>query len=170
MSAVETAVRAIQTHDQLLLDQLKPLEQEAARLKAELVAVEELANEIRSRLQLPSPEAKRTKRSSRKPAKPCAKKADVMEAAISLVRAHQPIELSDLETKLKNKLSSESGFSLSGVALRFKECLASDEFAPDQNGLICLASTAPATGSANPSGATETNQNLDVDGSTERRI
>lgn len=166
MSAVETAVQAIQTHDQLLLDQLKPLEQEAARLKAELVAVEELANEIRSRLRLPSSEAKRTKRSSRKPTKPCAKKTDVMAAAISLVRTHQPIELSELETKLKHKLSSESGFSLSGVALRFKECLASDEFAPDQNGSICIASRAPAKQKSDASGKPENDRNFNVDGST----
>ena len=170
MSAVETATQAIQAHDQLLLDQLQPLEQEAERLKSELAAIEDLAHEIRSRLKIPAAEPKRTKRGSRKPTKPCAKKADVMQVTRSLIKANQPIELSDLETKLKQELSSEQGFSLSGVALRFKECIVSDEFAPDRNGWICLASDGDADGSEGSNRSPAIEQNLNVDGSTNRSI
>lgn len=139
MSAIDDALKAIHDHDQLLLAQLEPLEQEAARLEARLATVQELRDEIKSRLKAPSARQKPTKSEPRRSSKPCAKKADVLLAIRDLVSQNQPIERSDLESLVKHKLRDERNFSLSGAKLRIQECLNSGEFSIDELGVVCLS-------------------------------
>jgi hypothetical protein len=140
MSAVENATQAIHAHNQMLLEQLEPLRIEKQRFIDELATIEKLIAEIESRLKREGHTEKKGNRKPRKQSKPCAKKADVLAATRELVSDHQPIELGQLEAKLKQELSVERGFSLSGVALRLRECLSTTQFSSDPDGNICFAS------------------------------
>ncbi|WP_430451105.1 hypothetical protein [Rhodopirellula europaea] len=138
MSAVDNALKVIHDHDQLLLDQLQPLEQEASELEARLATIHELRDEIKSRLKVPPEKKSSPKRQTRRASRPCAKKADVLLALRDLVSQNQPIDRSDLESLAKHKLRDEQNFSLSGVKLRLQECLSSDEFSIDDAGFVSL--------------------------------
>jgi chromosome segregation ATPase len=73
---------------------------------------------------------------ARKSSKPYATKETVMEACLSIVEENAPILKADLELLVKDKISKGMGFSLSGVQLRLRECLASTYLSIAPDGLV----------------------------------
>lgn len=83
-------------------------------------------------------------KAGRKASKPYARKETVMNVCLDIAKQNAPIPKADLEALVKDKLGDEQGFSLSGVQLRLRECLAGDTFEVTENGMVSLATT-PAT-------------------------
>lgn len=80
----------------------------------------------------------KSKKRNRKPPKPCATKEEVMKVCTSIAALKPALNKPDFESKVKAKLSSELGYSLSGVQLRLRECLASRRIQISEEGLVSL--------------------------------
>jgi len=128
----------IQAARSSLLKQLEPLAIEHAEAKERLDAIEQTKTMLEAALKALEEPRKAKSKATRKASKPYARKDDVMAVCVALVQANQPIAKSDLKSLAKHKLSEDQGFNLSGVSLRLSECLASETFQVDADGMVTV--------------------------------
>ena len=136
MNLVENAREA-------LLAQLDPIEREAAEIKERLDEINQAKAPLEAALKALEPSKKSKPKAARKASKPCARKADVRDVCLALVKENPAINQSELKELAKDKLASDLGFSLSGVSLRLRECLSSDMFSIGPDGTVSITSATP---------------------------
>ena len=99
--------------------QLKPIARKATELEKELAALRQTESQLRAALKALAQNKPIKSKAGRKPAKPCARKEDVLKVCLAIATEQSPrspISKAELERLVKQKLSSECGFSLSGVS------------------------------------------------------
>lgn len=126
--------------------QLEPLAKEVAELEDRLLEIRQTKTQLEAALKALSGSKAAKKAKPRKQSKPFACKEQVMAVCQTIVRENQPILRVDLEELAKDKLGKDMGFSLSGVQLRLRECLASSTFVIDDKDLVSLAVVKPQSG------------------------
>lgn len=119
--------------------QLAPIANEVAEIEAKLLELRETKAKLESALAALTGAKNVKAGKSRKQTKPCANQEQVMAVCQVIVQENQPINQTDLEALTKEKLGKEMGYSLSGVQLRLRECLASNFFVLDDKELVSLA-------------------------------
>ena len=124
------------------LAEITPLREKRAMLAEELAKIDEELTPLEEWLKVLEGSKAKSK-ASRKAAKPYAKKQNVMDVCLTVVQDNQPIAKEELMSFVSHKLANEGGFSLSGVKLRFEECMVAGAFSVDANGTVTLAEPAP---------------------------
>lgn len=127
LAAIELQLEPIYVEITETTEHLKTLQNSKARLEAARVALSGTK----------SGKAK----SGGKERKPSANKSTVMKVCLDIARQNAPISKDDLEALAKDKLSDGLNFSLTGVQLRLKECLADDAFNIAEDDMVSLATT-----------------------------
>lgn len=120
----------------VIREQLEPILIETAATEAKLSELKQSKAKLEAALKVLTG-GKSNK--SRKSAKPYAKKDVVMKVCLAMVRDNTPIPKSDLELLVKDKLGKDMGYSLSGVQLRLRECLAAKQFVEASDGRISIS-------------------------------
>lgn len=125
LAAIELQLEPIYIEVAETTELLKTLQNSKARLEAARVA-------------LTGNKAGKAK-SGTKDRKPSANKTTVMKVCLDIATQNDPITKEDLEQLAKDKLSDDLGFSLTGVQLRLRECLADDAFDITDDDMVSLA-------------------------------
>lgn len=128
---------SVEQIEQVILSELAPLDEQAARLRSELGAIDDKRNRMIAAVEalgLGRKKAKSTRRS-----KPCATKVEVVQILVDLLKDNCSLSTEDLDGLAKDRVSRDLGKSLSGFGLRFKEALADPRFIVDADGECVLA-------------------------------
>lgn len=125
LAAIELQLAPISLEVAETEERLKTLQNSKARLEA-------------ARIALAGTKSGKAK-SGGKERKPAANKTTVMKVCLDIATQNSPIAKADLEELAKDKLSDDLGFSLTGVQLRLRECLADDAFDITDDEMISLA-------------------------------
>lgn len=125
LAAIELQLEPICVEVAQTTEHLKTLQNSKARLEA-------------ARAALTGTKGGKAK-SGNKERKPSANKSTVMKVCIDIATQNAPIAKADLEELAKDKLSDDLGFSLTGVQLRLRECLADDAFAITDDDMVSFA-------------------------------
>lgn len=121
----------------VLEEQLKPLDERAAKLEAELAATKD----TRKRLKMAVAALRGGKATTKNQAqKKCAKKADVISVIEKLLQDNGTMPVDDLRELSRSNIT-EKNWSLSGFELRFKEALKSGLFDVSPDNSVSLAAT-----------------------------
>ena len=116
-----------------LENELEIAEAEAGRLKTELAAADKDVKAIKDAL---TALGRRPRQAAKKPA---LKKADVIKAlAAILAKAGKPVPREQIEGHLR-ELAEANGKSATGLGLRIKEALATDQFEQSEQGISLSA-------------------------------
>ncbi len=136
-------MQAIDKAREAVLAELEPLEQKEAELQNQIDEVRESIAPLKAALKELTPNKKNKPKTTRKDAKPCAKKQDVQAVCLALVADNPSITKEELEGLAKHKLVEELGFSRNGLALQLNKHLSSDAFVVAADGAVAIASVAP---------------------------
>jgi len=122
----------------VLEEQLKPLDEKATELEAELANIKD----TRKRLTMAVTALRGGKASAKggQSSKKCAKKADVISIMAKLIQDNGAMPLDDLRELSRSNIL-EKNWSLSGFELRFKEALKSNGFDLSPSNSVSLTST-----------------------------
>ncbi|QDT37689.1 hypothetical protein [Stratiformator vulcanicus] len=120
-----------------LREELTPLDAEAEQLRARLHHIDEQRNRLNAALAALAGGG--GSRPRKRPAKPAATKAEVIDIIAGLLREQPALPVDELQKQIKEKLTKELGRSLNGFALRFKEATADRRFQRSSDGLISLS-------------------------------
>lgn len=123
--------------------QLEPIERETAEVERRLAELKSIKAKLEAAYQALSGRSIASGKNGRKAAKPCARKRDVMELCLSIVKENKGIDKAALEEKVKEELGKNRGLSLSGLTLRMAECLRSDRFTVSEEGSVSLRNADP---------------------------
>lgn len=138
---------ALEQIEQVLVDELRPLEMKAAKLQEELAGVQEQMARLTAALR--ALRGGKAQPRAAKPGKSYATKRDVEKAVFALLGQQTEIPLKKLEGEVKRQLSDNLQKSLSGFGLRFREVL--DDPRLEVNGNLCrLAQAVRVTAEATP--------------------
>ena len=128
---------SIEQIEQVLLTELAPLDEQAARVQTDLDAIDDKRNRLNAAIEALGSGRKKAKSTRR--TKPCATKAEVVQIVMDLLKDNGSLSMEDLDGLAKDRLSRDLGKSLSGFGLRFREALADPRFIVDADGDCVLA-------------------------------
>ncbi|MCO6042700.1 hypothetical protein NG895_02160 [Aeoliella sp. ICT_H6.2] len=108
------------------------LSEQSESLAAELRRVEQQLKQVRSAVKALT--GKPSAKPAGKTSKPCASKADVVLVIETLLRSQPAMSLADLRTRVEQRIV-KAGKSRMGLALRFKEAIATSRFRETEHGV-----------------------------------
>lgn len=117
--------------------QLSDIRTQNAETRAKLAEGEDFEARLETAYKALSGSKPSKSKTGRKPSKPCARKAAVMEVCMELAAQNAPLPREDLEALVKDRLSGT--YNLSGFKLRMQECMTSGTFDLTPDGMVSLA-------------------------------
>lgn len=129
--ALDAARSAIEQQLEPIADKLTELEIEVASLRSEKAQLEAALKALDGTVH-------QSGRSKKSPKRPAAKKQDVIVACREVLASEHRLSADALEEMVGKRLKQQSGYTLSGFALRFKEALQSGQFFIDEDRMVSI--------------------------------